>query len=200
MVFKITFHVFFYLIFSHIASLFINYTSLGLIFFYSYHPKHSLKISKNTIDTKRNRSQGLIHPHIQFVLPKWAPTDDFLCAGFLILSLSAEERHGKRLEVGIFSHIFAGIKSKQTLGSLSLKSKPLGWFQVCELKLGDAAMTTCSLFLLVVAFVMGFTFFQTITGLVRNLSFCQFLLQYTIYENLCSLLSASSYVPLFERN
>lgn len=60
-----------------------------------------------------------------------------------------------------------------------------------------AAMTTCSLYFLVVAFVMGFTFFQTITGPGRNLSFCQFLLRYPIYENLYSLLSKAAYVSVF---
>lgn len=77
---KIKFH--FISSFLSVACLTFNYTTPGLIV-YSFPPKHSLQISRKTTDTNKNRSQGLVHPHIQSVLPKWAPTDDFLVTGIV---------------------------------------------------------------------------------------------------------------------
>lgn len=111
----------------------------------------------------------------------------------------------RRLREGLeVPHLFTHLhryKEQTNLGvSLSLKSKPPGWFQVCGLRLGrgiDAARTTCSLFLLVVPFVMGFTFFQTITNPGWNFSFCQFLPGCLVYENLYSLHSIATYTFVF---
>lgn len=74
-----------------ILSCIILYTKLPLgLIVYSIPQEHSLHISSETTDNKKNRGRGLVlHPHIQSVLPKRAPTDGFLCTGILNLLFPA---------------------------------------------------------------------------------------------------------------
>lgn len=81
----------------------ISYFSYGIpvcyiplvLIVYSFPPKCRLNISSNTTDTNKYRGQGLVlHPHIQSVLPKQAPTDNFLRAGILNLLFLAPRAGG----------------------------------------------------------------------------------------------------------